>query len=206
MKKIHMLMLFLTVCLIILTVSGCSKKSSQTDNDIIATEIVDESESNTVDNKDSTIVQGIVTAIDGNNITINVMPSRGDSDKGRPSDRPESAPNGANGNNDPTSNGDNTRKTPDSLPNGTDGNGDSIKQGDPKESPNQFGEEKTITITDESIISIENEDTTTTGALKDITTGSMIAFEYTKDANGNDTLSAIIIKSFNNAFGEKANN
>lgn len=157
----------LIICIVCLTAAfttacGNNISSSTTDNNVTA---------NNTDNNASTgtNLMGQVTAIDGNSVTLVGSTMKGGnrgngnfkSDGTQPSGDPGNAKGGTPPSVDPSATG---------MP---DGQRDFAAN----------GEESTVVIEDESIISIQNGNETTSGTLADIQVGTMLRITYDKNKN-----------------------
>lgn len=200
--------------MITITACGSSTKSSESDAiinersaDTTDENTTEEANSNSIDASDSeegtTVIYGQVTAIDGQNITIEVgtLNENGGGPKGStpngeaPSGEVPSgeAPSGEKSTDD--SKDESSGEVPE-KPEGEDNNSTS-EDVDKKEKPSGdfsmltlTGEEKTITITDESIISSRTTEGTESG-LASIEVGSTLMLTYVEDTDGSETLSTV---------------
>lgn len=195
LKKFSILLLALIFTMSMIT--GCSTK--KTDTTATGTDTTNSTNDNNIQKNNSMSIFGNVTAVDSKKITIAVMPGNGM--KGGPGggpgssggkqqgNAPSGAPKGAPGNNSNNHNNNDNQQPPQ-------GKGG---QQPPSNDNNAGGkapktQTKKITITDESIISVQNGDSTTSGSLKDITKGSMIHITY-KNANGKKVMSSITVSA-----------
>ncbi len=191
------LILLFSIIMLMGLITGCAGSTEKVDTDNVVTGNEDTDTATENKDADSTALQdsstedanetpgdeapmtgGQVTAIDGSNITLAVNPGGG-MQNGKPEGgRPDGQDN--------TTENDSSEIKPE-IPS-SDTAPDDINTGEI--------EEKVITITDESIIRVEDGDTTRDGTLDDITVGCMLIVGYTTDETGSEVLSSVTVRNF----------
>lgn len=206
----------LAACLAIGLVTGCSSTSSETESSTTTTTNETETSSTTTQDTEeetSTVsdateqtqstegestITGKVTAIDGETITVAVMGGdRGGAQGGQPDASGEQgeAPAGDDGDVDSSEHPDANTESSD-MPAETPAEGSMDAEGGNMSEQGDFqgeSEEKTITVSDESVISVESDGSTTQGSLSDITVDSAITVTYITDEDGTETISQIAV-------------
>lgn len=199
--------LLLTISSLFLLAAGCSKDNSQNQS----AQTGNENNPVTADStaKDASTINGQVTAVDGNTITLTAWPSGGNRGPGNGKNRGQ-RPNSDSKNSDNITPPD---KSSDANSSGsTDNNKNSNRpapSGNTQKGSTKMpqGEEKTITVTDSTTYSVEKDGKTTTGSITDVTAGSMISVEFTTDSSGNEVPSVITIRSFSrDGMGRSSSN
>lgn len=213
-KKIYLLFLSLVMAAgLLMGCSGSSKKDY----------------ANKTDDPDNPVITGQVTAIDGNNITLVLMPEWGRQDgSGKTEEENGSGENRRPGGWAEEENGSGESRRPDGRTEEENESGESrkpggwpndiapdtsddkiqdiipgIQSGDrlPKTSDTTEAVEKTITLTEDTPINIEDGDSTKTGTADDITVGCLLSVTYKKDDSGNETISSVTVRNFSGNTG-----
>lgn len=189
----------------LVTVTACGGKSTSSGSQATVNQETADQGTNTTDNassdassKNTNVIYGQVTAVNGSDVTISVGtlnqnagpqggPGGGSQDEkgGQPQGGPQSGDTngpGKSGSQDQQGGpgGGNSQDKP-SAPG--DGNSQDQQSGDKSNRPSMLtltGEEKTITISDESVIASNSSDSSSSG-LSAITVGSTIAVTYADD-------------------------
>lgn len=190
--------------------SGSAKKvSTETGSDVTAAK-------SQVTANDENNMTGQVTAIDGNNLTLSLYSGQGmRNGSGRPGGNGSQESRQENNGPDNSREEGSTQKDgePDMTPPKTD---EIIPDGKqeapssdtvPKDANTSEGEEKVITISENTQINIEDGDSTKTGTVDDIKVGCMLSITYTKDDAGNEVISSVTVRNFSgNSRGQSRSN
>ncbi|GEM_PF-5574235 len=201
MKKTKLFTISLSLAIITGLITGCSDSSTQTYEGGSSEQIYDESSYEQTDEESSAeqtyddssseqtydgapseapAVTGQVTAVEGNEVTLAIMPAGGGQNGGRPEGGPDNTP-------------------PDTADENNSGSKPDIPSSDEAPLPENNtseAEEKVITIPDDAVINIEDGDLTKTGTLNDITVGSMLSISYVKDDAGNEIIRSVTVRNF----------
>lgn len=183
------------------TFVGCTNKSANADASVTNT---------SVEQIKNTAILGKVKSIDGSKVTLSlgeeVTTTSSDTANGNiqaQNSTPPSKPDGgtqANGNAQPTDQGGSTNGNTPEMPQG--GGMPTDDQGAPGMGSNSTtsfktnGEEKTIDIANEGVISVTKGSKSLSGTLQDITIGEILSVSY--DSTGN--ISGITVKSNNTTY------
>lgn len=183
-----------SVLMLFASLGACNAKMSKSSTDNSQT-----NDSTTINNSSS--VYGKVTAIDGTTVTLALGEMKSVGGKG---ENPPAKPSDNSGST--TSNSDNSSSNSGSAPSGNMADkpngtppGGTAPSGIPGNPPNggpggtftANGKTSTITITDESIIKVQEGPTTKAGSLSDIKVGTILALVYATDGS----LSSVTIQS-----------